>query len=99
MHHLGIAGAGELCACVKDCNVNGGASKCTAARIPTATAARRSLLTLLGVSSLRSLTPCNIYHYTIRTFVRAYEREVTGSHLTRAKKFLFLGIARLGRYN
>ena len=31
--------------------------------------------------------------------VRAYEREVTGSHLTRAKKFIFLGIAGLGRYN
>ena len=48
-----------------------------------------------------------VYHYTNLTFVRAsvrpcvraYEREVTGSHLTRAKKFLFLGIDGLGRYN
>ena len=28
-----------------------------------------------------------------------YERGVTGSHLTQAKKFLFLGITGLGRYN
>jgi hypothetical protein len=31
--------------------------------------------------------------------VRLYGREVTGSHWTRAKKFPFLGIAGLGRYN
>ena len=29
------------------------------------------------------------YHYTNLTVVREYEREVTRSHLTRAKKFSF----------
>jgi hypothetical protein len=43
-------------------------------------------------------------HYTKVTFVCAcvcvcvYEREVTGSHWTRTKKFPFLDIAGLGRY-
>ena len=31
--------------------------------------------------------------------MHAYEQEVTGSHLTLAKKFLFLGTAGLGLYN
>ena len=40
------------------------------------------------------------HHYTfVRLCIRAYEREVTGSRSTLAKKFLFLGIAGLRRYN
>ena len=42
------------------------------------------------------------YHYTNLTFVcpcvRAWEREVTGSHSTCTKKILLLWIARVGRY-
>ena len=36
---------------------------------------------------------------TCSNLVRAYEWEVTGSLLIRAKKFLFLGTIGLGRYN
>ena len=51
-------------------------------------------------------TPC-MHHYANLTVVRAcvracvhvYEREVTGSQSTRAKKLLLLGIAGLGCYN
>ena len=40
-----------------------------------------------------------IIHLSVGACVPVYEREVTGSRLTRAKNFLFLGTAELGRYN
>ena len=55
------------------------------------------------VNILLYLNCWQLHHYTkvtlVRLCVRVYKREVTGSHSTRGKQVLFLGIGGYGRYN
>ena len=54
--------------------------------------------TMRQVNTLEPLE-LSLYYSYICPCIRAYKWEVTGSHLTQAKKFLFLGVAGLGFYN